>query len=448
MTSLVQYDRLCAALAEATRVDLVTPVLESLEHLKLHARRVQDQTLLANASELQMRAERRLGELLKAAKAAGQLKDGVGKRKANGSGENHLATLDEIGVGKKLSVRAQQRAALSGTAFEATVTAARERIIAGKARIVEADLPAGARAIMSGRQEPDDSLDFFPTPPFATRALLQHALPHLGVTEITSAWEPAAGEGHISAVLREAGFDVYATDIHDYRTGALDQLCDFLADDYAANVAPGRSDWVITNPPFGDKTIGFVKRALEVADVGVAMFVRLQWLEGIERYEEIFRDRPPTLVAIFAERVPLCKGRWNPDGKTATAYCWLVWLKGELPRAPFWFPPGCRERLTRGTDRARFAAPPAAAPEPESTAIPPESPQPAQRNEKHDSHLPRAPAALAEVDAAAVGENVAPAAAVEAGPVHVSASPSDAMPDIPNYLKRGHPDCVVKRAPQ
>jgi hypothetical protein len=54
--------------------------------------------------------------------------------------------------------------------------------------------------------------------------------------------------------------------------------------------------------------------------------------------------------------VNLCKGRWDPDGGTATAYCWLVWIKGVSPRPPFWIPPGCRKALTLPTDRERFAA--------------------------------------------------------------------------------------------
>jgi hypothetical protein len=49
------------------------------------------------------------------------------------------------------------------------------------------------------------------------------------------------------------------------------------------------ADWLITNPPFGTKTVRFVLRALELARVGVAMFVRLQWLETVERYELLFR---------------------------------------------------------------------------------------------------------------------------------------------------------------
>jgi len=35
------------------------------------------------------------------------------------------------------------------------------------------------------------------------------------------------------------------------------------------------------------------------------MLVRTTWIEGIGRYESIFRDRPPTLYAPFVERVPM-----------------------------------------------------------------------------------------------------------------------------------------------
>jgi hypothetical protein len=66
----------------------------------------------------------------------------------------------------------------------------------------------GARAIMAARQEPADSLDFFPTPPFATRALIERALPALGIgrTDLLdmAAWESACGEGHM-ALVEESG---------------------------------------------------------------------------------------------------------------------------------------------------------------------------------------------------------------------------------------------------
>lgn len=212
-------------------------------------------------------------------------------------------------------------------------------------------LPHGARAIMSSRQEPDDSLDYFPTPPWATRALIECVLPTLHIHKLGAAWEPACGEGHIAEVLREYCLLVQATDVFDY--GYAPRCLDFLAED-----TTGDAEWIITNPPFGDKTEAFVLRSLQLARTGVAMFVRLQWLETIGRYERLFRDRPPTLISFFCERVNLCKGRWEPEGSTATAYIWLVWLKGASPRAPFWIPPGQRDALKRSDDVERFTAHP------------------------------------------------------------------------------------------
>lgn len=214
-------------------------------------------------------------------------------------------------------------------------------------------LPNGHRAIMGSRKHPRRARDFFPTPPWATRALMEYVI---GPTWFCSyrpvngsVWEPACGEGHMAEVLGEYFGDVYATDIHDYGYGLTD---DFLTSEFKDGVSP--FDWIITNPPFGLKTEAFVLRALELARVGVAMFVRLQWLDTIGRYNRIFRDHPPTQVAIFAERVPLCKGRWNPDGSTATAYVWLVWIRGAAQRPPLWIPPGQRVALTRPDDRDRF----------------------------------------------------------------------------------------------
>lgn len=217
-------------------------------------------------------------------------------------------------------------------------------------------MPGGGLAIAHNRIEPSDSLDYFPTPPWATRALFEHAFVDLPnpADNCWNVWEPACGEGHMAEVLREYCSDVEATDIFDYGYG--DRVLDFLSDE-ASNACP---DWIITNPPFGENSAAFVERALDIAQAGVAMFVRLQWLEGVGRYERIFRDRPPTRIAFFAERVPLHKDRWEPDGGTMTAYIWLVWIKGIEPRAPFWIPPGCREALTRPDDAERFTQKPVA----------------------------------------------------------------------------------------
>lgn len=71
---------------------------------------------------------------------------------------------------------------------------------------------------------------------------------------------------------------------------------------------------------------------------------------------ELFSKRPPALIAQFAERVPMVKGRWDPNASSATAYAWFVWRAPASSETRFlWIPPGQRAGLTKPTDRARFA---------------------------------------------------------------------------------------------
>ena len=208
----------------------------------------------------------------------------------------------------------------------------------------------GFTAVMAQRRDPPDALDYFPTPLWSTRALFRHVLPADGVDVIGSVWEPACGEGHMAAVIVEfARGPVTASDIFPYGYGTTPH--DFVHDNPLT-----RSDWIITNPPFSIAATS-PRAALELAGERVAMLVRTQWIEGVSRYEKLFRDCPPTCYAPFVERVPMVKGRWDPDASTATSYAWFVWRKGAsgLPRI-FWIPPGCRAALTRADDRQRFAA--------------------------------------------------------------------------------------------
>jgi hypothetical protein len=210
----------------------------------------------------------------------------------------------------------------------------------------------GARAVMGSRIQPRNDLDYSPTPPWATRALTECVLPFMNVSVVNSTvHEPAAGEGHVGEVLREYFPTVCASDIHDYGRG--DTIRDYLAENFKV-----ATDWVVTNPPFLEKAEQFALKAIASARVGVAFFTRLQWLESVGRYERLFRDHPPTQRAFFCERVNLCMGRWDPDGTTATAYMWIVWLKGAPPRAPMWIPPGQREKLTQPGDREHFTTHP------------------------------------------------------------------------------------------
>ena len=207
-----------------------------------------------------------------------------------------------------------------------------------------------SHAVMAQRSERRDSLDDFPTPPWATRALC-HWLVRNAEMDNVDVREPCAGRGYMSDVLA-ANFgadNVEAADIHDYGVG-------LPVRDYLAGPLPTPVDWTITNPPFR-LAERFVARALKTSRRGVAIFERTSFLEGVGRFENLYSVTPPSAVLQFAQRVPIHKGRLVRNGSTATAYCWVVWLR-EKPRlsAPLrgptlfdWIPP-CRKILERDDD--------------------------------------------------------------------------------------------------
>ena len=207
-------------------------------------------------------------------------------------------------------------------------------------------------AVMARRKEPTDSLDFFPTPPWATRALVKCVFEWDVSNDI--AWEPAAGEGHMAEVLRESFRRVIGSDVHDYGKGYtvgsfVGEGLDVIGDQCA--------DWIITNPPF-NLAGQFLQRALRDARKGVAMLLRTSWLEGGERYREIFHGMSPSIVAVFSERVPMVAKRWDPDASSATSYAWFVWLHPLTGHTRLmWIPPGQRVVLEHSSDRATFTRP-------------------------------------------------------------------------------------------
>ena len=220
-------------------------------------------------------------------------------------------------------------------------------------------------AVMAQRVEPHDSLDYFGTPPWATRALTEWLRRQGEQLDGMTAWDPACGEGHMARPLSEVFTQVAATDVHDYRADWHGQrdTHDFLM---PAIVEGVQADWIITNPPFR-LARPFIDRAIPLARLGVAMLVRSTFTEGAERYRKLFSKTPPTHILQFAERVVMTKGRPQdpniavPHPKTgkmrkpssATAYCWLIWRKplSDLRWEPLygWIPP-CRTRLERPGD--------------------------------------------------------------------------------------------------
>ena len=205
-----------------------------------------------------------------------------------------------------------------------------------------------SHAVMAQRIEPKDSPDDFPTPPWATRALIEHIIPNKFALSGQNCLEPACGAGHMAKVLKEYFGEVKSFDAYRYGYGPIR---DFLTYPYEAKAF----DWVITNPPFR-LAEDFVLRALNVARVGVAILARTVFLESAGRYEAIFSQTPPSRFAQFVERVPMVKGRLDEKASTATGYAWLVWEldASNLPRL-MWVPP-CRRQLERKGDYASSAS--------------------------------------------------------------------------------------------
>src|SRR5215216_5509397 len=100
-----------------------------------------------------------------------------------------------------------------------------------------------SHAVMSQRIEAKDSPDDFPTPPWATRGLIEYVLDNREALEGMTCWEPACGAGHMSKVLKEYFLTVRSSDAYDYQYG---EILDFVAmPDHEKTY-----DWIITNPPF------------------------------------------------------------------------------------------------------------------------------------------------------------------------------------------------------
>ena len=156
-------------------------------------------------------------------------------------------------------------------------------------------------AVMSQRHEDKDSKDYFPTPPWATRALFEKVLKKYwripdkftGRYGHINCLEPACGAGHMTKVLKEYFDTVVSADIDDY---GQDRIADFLKTDEKQ-----KYHYIVTNPPF-NLAEEFVLKALKQARYCVAIFARTQFLESVGRYERLFKETHPDFVAQFTEQ--------------------------------------------------------------------------------------------------------------------------------------------------
>ena len=135
--------------------------------------------------------------------------------------------------------------------------------------------------VLTIRRMNGPQIDYYATDPQAVEMLLDLE-PFAQVI-----WEPACGEGHISKVLADHGHEVISTDLI-YRGFGDPEPMDFLTETF-----PDFEGDIITNPPYS-AGLEFVERALETVRPGgkVAMFLKVQFLEG-KRRGELFSKTPP-----------------------------------------------------------------------------------------------------------------------------------------------------------
>lgn len=174
--------------------------------------------------------------------------------------------------------------------------------------------------------------DFFPTPAWATYALIDNE-PFPG-----DIWESACGNGAMSEVLQETGQTVISSDLYDRGYGDIG--IDFL-------MPKRRAPNIITNPPY-NAAEGFVRSGVKAASKKFALLLRLAFLEGANRQHTIFSKVPPSRVWVFSERITFYPAGAVQKGSGTTAYAWFVWDKDASGTTELrWFRPGYKAKYAK-----------------------------------------------------------------------------------------------------
>jgi len=167
--------------------------------------------------------------------------------------------------------------------------------------------------IGDGKPEKRQKDDFYPTPPEGVYPLIKN---EKFEGEI---WECACGDGAISNLLIKEGYNVYSSDLIDRGYGKTG--IDFLKSNK-------KTENIITNPPF-KLACEFAYHACKLADKKVALFARINFLEGVAR-GKMFKLTPLKNVYIFSRRITFI----NPDsgkkshGGGMLAFAWFIWERG------------------------------------------------------------------------------------------------------------------------
>ena len=157
--------------------------------------------------------------------------------------------------------------------------------------------------------------DYYATDPIAVELLLK-------LEDFNDILEPSSGQGHLCKKMIELGKEVECSDLIDRGYGKVKNFFDY-------------NKWngdIITNPPY-KYAKEFVEHALSIVPTGrkVAMFLKVQFLEGKKR-KQLFLDNPPKTIYVSSSRIMCAKNgdfeTMKKGGGSAVAYAWFVWEKG------------------------------------------------------------------------------------------------------------------------
>lgn len=164
------------------------------------------------------------------------------------------------------------------------------------------------------------STDNYFTPSHATRALMDR------ISIFGRILEPCSGDGDIASVCGDRlGTTVFTNDM------AIKRPAQFHLDMTAPHnwraiiKETGPIDWVVSNPAFS-YAAPIVKLAHEHARCGVAMLLRLSFLEPCGNRSDWLAANPPSALIV------LPRISFTGNGKTDSVTCaWIVWTQMDIP---------------------------------------------------------------------------------------------------------------------
>jgi hypothetical protein len=210
------------------------------------------------------------------------------------------------------------------------------------------------RDMVTRHSDFDETKDFIPTPPWATRVLYESVAPSLKAKAPTlKAWDPACGHGHMLDVFDEyrhmfvCGSDIVVAKRAE-KPGRMTWEQDFT------KATDKKADAIITNPPYRFAN-EFIANGLKACNFGMGLLMRVQVLEGQARYRDVWSKTPPTQIAIFSDRIPFKTGVVVRKAPKMFLHCWLWWEKtwdGALlpPRPPMWIRPDAQQAYEKDSD--------------------------------------------------------------------------------------------------